>query len=216
MSAKMLSALCGALGLLAGCGTAVTDALTQDELTRTGFVEVPEINKNGLINIGLENDIVTRAYRASPGNFGGYAFQTGGIDGEGLFAVAGLFPGTSVTRPPSGTASYFGEYNLIAIDNIAIRNGEINGDRTLHTGDLVLLADFDNNAIFSAPGSDLAVNGAIDVTGINGTVRFNGVTGSLDGLVGGNQAIGAFHGEGNVGPGTDDDYMYAGGFIADR
>ena len=139
-----------------------------------------------------------------------------GIDGEGLFAVAGLFPGTSVTARPSGSASYSGVYNLIEIEDIAISDGEINGRRTLQSGDLTLLANFGSNTIVSAPGSDLAVNGSMVGTDLNGTVRYNGVTGNLDGLVGGNQAIGAFHGEGNVGPGTQDDYMYAGGFIADR
>jgi predicted ATP-dependent Lon-type protease len=211
-----MGALLAALSLLAACDAATTDPQTQNDLTTTGFVQVPNINKNGVIDIGLESDVNTQVHRASAGNFGGYAFQTGAVANEGLYAVAGLFPGTSVTPRPAGAAIYSGQYNLMEISNIELNGGFINGDRALRAGNLTLLADFGSNTIVSAPGSALVVNGTANGTNIDGTVSYGGVTGALDGLVGGNQAIGVFHGEGNVGPGTADDYMYAGGFIADR
>lgn len=216
MSAKILSAFCGVMGLLAGCGAAVDPALTQNELTTTGFVRVPNISNSGVINIGLENDITTRVVPTSPGSFSGYAIQTGAIPNEGLFAVAGLLPNSTVTTPPSGTASYSGAYSLIEINNINIAGGEIRGTPALRSEPLTLIANFANNKLVDDGGSNLQVNGTVNGTDIGGTVRYNGVQGNLDGLIGGNRAIGAFHGEGNVGPGTSDDYMYAGGFIANR
>ncbi len=217
MSAKILSVLCGAMGVLAGCGAAVTDPLTQDELTTTGFVRAPNISSSGAIDIGLENNVETRVARTSANSLSGYAFQTGAIPNEGLFAVAGLLPGTTVTSAPvTGTASYSGSYNLFEITNIGISGGQIRGTPALQTEPLTLIANFANDKLVDDGGSDLTVNGTVNGTDIGGTVTFNGVQGNLDGLIGGNRAIGAFHGEGNVGPGTDDDYMYAGGFIANR
>jgi hypothetical protein len=217
MSAKILSVLCGAMALLAGCGAAVDGALTQDELTTTGFVRAPNISNSGVIDIGLENDVTTRVAQTSPGSGSGYAFQTGAIPNEGLFAVAGLLPNTTVTAvPTSGFASYSGSYNLVQVSNINISGGEIQGTPELLTEPLTLIANFANDKLVDDGGSDLQVNGTVNGTDIGGTVTFNGVQGNLDGLIGGNRAIGAFHGEGNVGPGTDDDYMYAGGFIANR
>lgn len=216
MSAKILGALCGAMGLLAGCGAAVDPALTQDELTTTGFVRVPNISNSGVISIGLEDNVTTQVYRTSLNSGSGYAIQTGAIPNEGLFAVAGLLPNTTVTNPPSGTASYNGTYNLIEINNINISGGEIRGTPALRSEPLTLIANFANDKLVDDGGSDLQVNGTVNGTDIGGTVTYNGVQGNLDGLIGSNRAIGAFHGEGNVGPGTSDDYMYAGGFIANR
>jgi hypothetical protein len=223
MSAKILGAFCGLMGLLAGCGAAVDGALTQDELTTTRIVHPNEINKNGVINIGLNRDVsIPTTFPASPGNSGGYAMQTGAIDNQGLFAVSGLFAGTNVSQPPSGSAIYAGTFNLIEITDIEIADNpitgspEINGERGLQSGDLTLVASFSDDWIRSTPGSELTVDGRLIGTDIVGIVQYNGIDGSLEGMAGGDQAIGAFHGEGNVGPGTADDYMFAGGFIADR
>ena len=213
MSVRIYGALFGAISLLSACDAAGTKIPTQDELTTTGFV-LP--SSTGVINIGLQNNVNSRVAQTSPGSGIGYAFQTGAIPDEGLFAVAGLLPNSTVTARPAGTASYTGTYNLIAVDNIDYSGGFITGDQTLENGNLTLLANFASNTVFSAPGSDLAVTGVVNGNDITGSVAYNGVAGNLDGLIGGNRAIGAFHGEGNVGPGTDDDYMYAGGFIATR
>ena len=217
MSAKIISLLCGAMGLLAGCDAAATDPLTQNELTTTGFVRAPNISNTGFIDIGLQNDVTTRVAQTSLGSGSGYAFQTGAIPNEGLFAVAGLLPNTTVTAvPTTGFASYSGSYNLVQVSNINISGGEIRGTPALLTEPLTLIANFANDKLVDDGGSNLQVNGIVSGTDIGGTVTYNGVQGNLDGLIGGNRAIGAFHGEGNVGPGTQDDYMYAGGFIANR
>ena len=214
MSAKILGMICGAMGLLAGCGAAVTDGLSQDQLTTTGFVNP---SASGAINIGLENNITNVVERVPGLPNSGYAIQTGAIADEGLFAVAGLLPAAIPTsRPSSGSVTYAGEYNLIEINDIDIVGDEIIGFPQLRSGNLDLTANFNNGTLQSQPGSGLTVNGTVNGADIGGTVIYNGVAGNLDGLIGGKVVVGAFHGEGNVGPGTQDDYMYAGGFIADR
>ena len=217
MSVKILSVLCGTVGLLAGCGTEGAVPLTQNQLTTTGFVGGSNISNSGVIDIGLQNNVNSRVARTSPFSGSGYAIQTGGIPNEGLFAVAGLLPNTTVSPTPiSGTASYTGSYNLIEINDIGISGGVIRGTPELRSEPLTLIANFENDILVDDGGSDLAVNGTVNGSDIGGTVTYNGVQGNLDGLIGGNRAIGAFHGEGNVGPGTNDDYMYAGGFIANQ
>lgn len=214
MSAKILGALCGAMGLLAGCGAAVTDVPTQNELTTTRFVNP---SAAGAIDIGLVNNVRTQVEETSPGSGIGYAIQTGAIPGDGLFAVAGILPGTAsvLTPPPVGSASYFGSYNLVSISNINIAGGQITGTPTVHSEPLTLIANFANDKLVDDGGSNLTVRGTVIGSDIGGLVIYNGVEGNLDGLIGGNGTVGVFHGEGNVGPGTQDDYMYAGGFIAD-
>jgi len=72
------------------------------------------------------------------------------------------------------------------------------------TGGGTGLDSFNN---FLLNGNRLSVDGRIDGTTLSGTVTYDGVAGSLRGLVGGNEAIGAFHGH-------DDNNVFAGGFIA--
>ena len=215
MSVRILSAFFGVAGLLAGCGTVVTEPLTQDELVTSGFAVV---SPTGAIDLGLDQVDVNKIIRFGQN---GYAYQVGFDNTDGLFAVSGLLPTTSVTPTPTGTAIYQGNYQIAIVDNITLdapgRPG-IWGDPTIQKGPLTLLADFSDGSVQTPLGSALTVNGNVDddLGGLNGNVQYGGVTGDLDMLIGGDQAIGAFHGEGNVGPGTDDDYMYAGGFIADR
>ena len=214
MSVRILSAVFGVAGLLAGCGTVVTEPLTQDELTTTLFATP---SASGAIDIGLVNNVSNIDVRVPGLPNSGYAIQTGAIPGEGLFAASGLLPADIPTfRPSSGFVTYAGEYRLIEINDIDIVGGEIRGIPQEQSGPLNLTADFTNNTLQSQSGSDLAVIGTVNGADINGSVIYNGVIGDLDGLIGGKVVVGAFHGEGNVGPGTADDYMYSGGFIADR
>lgn len=215
MSVRTVGMLCGAMGLLSACDAAGVDTPTQDELTTTGFAQP---SATGVINIGLEDNITSRVAQTSAGSGIGYAFQTGAIPQEGLFAVAGLLPGTaaSMTPRPSGTASYSGTYNLVEVENIDLGGGFITGDPTLRSGNVTLISNFASGSIIDSGTSALSVNGTVNGANLGGTVTYNGVQGNLDGLIGGNRAIGAFHGEGNVGPGSEDDYMYAGGFITTR
>ena len=218
MSVRIYGALFGAISLLSACDAAGTNTPTQDALTTTEF-RIP--NADGSFNVNFRQSTLPQTYRTSSGSSSGYSFQAGSINEEGLFAVAGILPGSFVTDPPrTGTAAYVGTYNLVTIDDIRFQTNAATGEReiigqpTLVAGNLTLLANFDDNRIYDNGAGSLDVEGTVNGKDIGGTVTYNGVQGNLDGLIGGNRAIGAFHGEGNVGPGTDDDYMYAGGFIA--
>jgi hypothetical protein len=201
MKIRLAGAAFGVMLLFSGCGA------TQENLTTTRFVTP---SPTGAINIGLQ-DATSRVYTTSTDSRSGFAFQTGQIENEGLFAVAGLLPGSTVTAAPSGSANYTGTYNLVAISGIALTDDSIYGFRREESGSLALRANFGNGNVTSAPGSALIVNGNANGTVMRGTVTYQGVSGDLNGLIGGDRAIGAFHGEGN-----DDTYMYAGGFIANR
>lgn len=190
----------GVMLLLTACNT-------QDNLTTTRFATP---SATGVINIGLQ-DAQSRVYTTPFDSRSGYAFQIGQIPNEGLFAVAGLLPGSTVTAPPTGSASYSGTYNLVTVSGISMDNDSIGGFTRGYSGDLTLLANFANGNVVSAPGSALTVDGTATGRNLSGTVTFEGVEGDLRGLIGGDNAIGAFHGEGN-----DDTYMFAGGFIAGR
>jgi hypothetical protein len=201
MKIRRAGAAFGVMLLIAACGA------TQENLTTTRFVTP---SPTGAINIGLQ-DATSRVYTTSTDSRSGFAFQTGQIENEGLFAVAGLLPGSTVTAAPSSSANYTGTYNLVAISGIALTDDSIYGFRREESGSLTLQANFANGSVVSAPGSALSVNGTANGRDLSGTVSYNGISGALDGLIGGDRAIGAFHGEGN-----DDTYMYAGGFIANR
>ena len=216
MSVRIYGALFGAISLLSACDAAGTNTPTQDALTTTGFVAP---SATGVINIGLEGFPLSRVAQTFPNSGVGYAFQAGSIANEGLFAVAGVLPGTesALTLPPVGSATYSGTYNLVEVSNVSLGSQSITGSQNLRSGTLDLAANFANNTLVSIGGGALSVNGRVESGNeMTGTVSYGGVSGDLGGFIGGNRAIGAFHGEGNVGPGSDDDYMYAGGFIAAR
>jgi hypothetical protein len=215
MSAKILSVLCGAMALLAGCGAAVDGALTQDELTTVGRVESPNISSKGVIQLGLDNVSPRFTFTGQNGN--GFSAQTGSRDGEGLYAVAGTFQNQPVFEPITGNVTYSGTYHVLVIDDITLINDYISAPNvTSEEGPIDLQASFANNSFQSIGSGPLVVDAELVGTQISGDVTFHGVPGTIDGFAGGDQAVAAIYGEGNVGPGTADDYMFAGGFIADR
>lgn len=128
-------------------------------------------------------------------------------DTTSIKAIAGLLPGTSVTEvPTSGTASYHGVYGVAFVTDISVSSSILSGYAGEETGSITLNADFSAGTLKGSAGG-LTVNGEFSGTDLNGTVEFNGLTGELDGLIGGDATIGVFHG-------NDDDDVFAGGFGA--
>lgn len=152
----------------------------------------------------------------------GYGYQVGTVSGQGLQAFAGIVPGASVAAPPaSGTAQLNGRFEVAFIDFILVNGAgtSVSGQSSLDSGTLSLTADFANGTLrgsgtgvdgrfvnISLAENTLLVDGRFDGEALTGTVTYDGVSGPLTGLVGSNEAIGAFHGH-------TDGQVHAGGFI---
>jgi len=173
-----------------------------------------------------ENGAISEPYvgtldtvRVSDTDARGYAFGSEGVDGalsfgEGIFAVAGLLPGTEAVTavPTSGTATYLATVNLVEVTDFELDSeaNRITGIATPYSGSISLTADFDagdRTLRTNGPGSEFTVNGRIDSSGrLSGDVAFNGIGGDLAGVIDAETTIGVFHGE-------TPDLIYAGGFI---
>jgi len=137
----------------------------------------------------------------------GYSYRVGNGTNTGFLGHAGMIPGSDVSAAPaSGAVSYAGTWEMAQITSIFVSGGMINGFTGTNSGSLTLTADFSSGAV-SGGGDGLTIDGALRGTDLSGTVTYQGVDGSLDGLVGGDGAVGAFHG-------NSGDIIYAGGFLA--
>ena len=185
--------------------------------TNSGFATP---NSAGVLSKASSSQALTgQDFSGLTGN--GYGYQVGAVTNDGLQGFAGLVSGASVSVPTSTTATLSGEFEVAFIDFILTSSvGEVTGVASSDYGLIELQADFANGTLvgggtgldggftnFYLNENELTVDGRIDGTTLTGTVTYNGVSGSLQGLVGGNEAIGAFHGH------TDND-VFAGGFIA--
>lgn len=198
-----------ALGLVAGCSNEGTSGVT------TGFA-APDAS--GAIP-GLDRTFVNNVITSSiTGN--AFAYEVGAITEDGFHAYSGLVPGTAVTPPPStGQATYTGVFFVGFMGDLTTDDVSVTGIPGEDTGSIVMDIDFANGAM-TAQGigiddnTDALLNGnAFEVTGtfsgtqMTGTATYNGVSGPMEGLMGGNEAIGVFHGESNT-------QLHAGGFGA--
>lgn len=190
-----------ALAVLCAC----SGVTSTSDVTNSGFVSASPF---GAINVGLTQTL-TNGLTDDDGE--GFAFQTGDRIGAGFEAVSALIPGTDVTfRPSTGTGTYTGAYSVGVISDIAIVGDFVEGSQLEGIGLLTLNVNFASGAV--AGQSDdglLTVDGGLSGRDLSGSVTFLDVPGTLDGLVGGDQAFGIFHG-------NDPGLVYAGGFIADR
>ncbi|XAT60437.1 hypothetical protein GN278_06135 [Rhodobacteraceae bacterium Araon29] len=143
----------------------------------------------------------------------GYAYVAGATDDQsGFRGYAGLVPSTSVEAPPSsGQAQMKGVYGAATISEIEMKNGFIvgtmTGRLTSESGAITLTADFAKGTLGgTSDNGKLVVNGKFSGKDLTGSVSLSGVAGELDGLVGGQKAIGAFHGDSSTN-------IIAGGFL---
>ena len=157
-------------------------------------------------------------FSALTGN--GYGNQVGAVDDDGLQGFAGLVSGATVSAPlTTGSTTMTGDFELAVIDFIIQNGTSVTGQSTLDRGNLTLNVDFENRRVTGGgTGLDggisnivldnnvLAVDGQFVGDALTGTVTYDGVSGPLRGLVGSNEAIGAFHGH-------SDNQVHAGGFI---
>ena len=150
-----------------------------------------------------------------------YGYQVGSVPDDGLQGFAGIASGASVSAAPAtGTATFNGDFELAVIDYIITDGTRVSGQSSFDRGAITLTADFDTGrltgggtGLSGSVGNIVLSNNVLNVDGqftgqsLGGTVTYDGVSGPLRGLVGGNEVIGTFHGH-------TDSQVHAGGFIA--
>lgn len=184
-----------------GCASTSLGIGGTPDYTVTGF-STPSTGSLASIPVSLGNETNDRIFISG---IGGAAYVTGTTD-EGARAFAGIIPGTDAgATVTSGTIVYDTNYEIISIEDIFVSGGFLTGQQDKRTGSMTLTADFNANTL---RGSDsvLQVNGTILNSDINGFVRYSGINGPLDGVIGADAAVGAFHG-------NNDRIVFSGGFI---
>ena len=149
------------------------------------------------------------------GDEGVVAFVTGQDPFTGQArALAGIRSDWTVGAPVnSGSVDYTVDYRYFVVDRIRDCGGFLCGTGVEEDGTLGLTADFDAMTV-SGSNSELSVSAAIQGTAMDGTVVATysdpGVSGQLggymEGYIGDDGAIGAFHG-------NDDNTIMSGGFL---
>ncbi len=194
------------LARLALAGTALTivsGCVTSGDPTTSAFRTPDSRSSRASIPVALANETNDRIYNSS---YGGAAFTVGTND-EGAKAYAGVMPGSNGgARVTTGTATYSGSYEVTMIEDINVSNNFLTGRVAEDDGAITLRADFDARTLRGRSGN-LSVDGRISGSDLSGDVTYRGVRGDLDGVIGDEAAVGAFHG-------SSSDLVYGGGFIA--
>lgn len=121
-------------------------------------------------------------------------------------AYAGIAAGSDVgPELTGGTATYLADYTVAGIANLRYYENELMGVSTLDSGKIILTADLADMSLTGTRGA-LDVDGTISGGTVGGNVTYAGLKGELQGLVGQQGVIGAFHG--NSGK-----MVYSGGFM---
>lgn len=191
---------------LAGCAN--------PELATSGFV-LPA-NKAGNTVVGgltntRENDFTLTRKNADDEDIviAGYAYGIGRTETDTGLDIyrgqAGIFIETVVIAPPAaGIAEWTGTYGGIHVYDISSNNDHVVGSEVSFGQHIVLTADFGAGTL-SGSTSDLTIAGTFDDKHLGGTVTHDGLVADLDGMIGADIVVGAFHG-------TDADELVVGGF----
>lgn len=193
--------LTGVAALLAGCGGGGTSsgATPMNQVQTSASFQTPDAA--GAFPDDLDNELA-RVVLDSANN--GYAYQYGDTDNV-LTARAGIVPGTSVaSAPASGTADLTGVYQVRTVTDAVVGSDGIEGADFFQTSLITLTADF-GEATLRGDASNLEVDGSFASGTLTGEVTFNGLTAALTGIVGADQAVGAFQG-------STEDSIIVGGF----
>lgn len=198
-----------ALYILTVC--ALSQGCTQeaDDFTESGFTTVVASGGSAQISGTTLSNSTSSANINNDGD--GYAYEVGVDDGNGFVARSGVISSTSVAAlPTSGSASMSGQYSAARVTSISLAGTQLTGVANNGSGSITLLADFEKHTLKgTSDNSLLVVRGNFTGKALNGSVVYRGIPGTLTGLVGGDQAVGAFHGK------TDSSIM-AGGFLVDE
>ncbi|WP_162561642.1 hypothetical protein [Yoonia vestfoldensis] len=183
-----------AIALSAGCTDQIIDNNTGSRFvtpSATGAISDPAAGNERIVNIS--------------GN--GYAYEAGNARNGDIVAVAGIIPGTSASPTPGpdhGSTTYSGRYEMVTVGGFFLNDGKVVGFSRPEAGDIALSVDFAARTI-RGTADDLTVNGEFNGNVLSGNVRYDGISGDLRGVMGGDKAVGAFHGESS-------ERIFAGGF----
>lgn len=138
----------------------------------------------------------------------GFAYQVERT-GTNFSAVAALVPGSTASPlPANGIATMTGIYQGVEIGKSDPALGREFGEALQNSGRIQLRADFASRTLEGSSGP-LNVQGTFTSSALQGRVFYNQNEGTLTGLIGGDKAIGAFHGiNGNI--------AFSGGFHTAR
>jgi hypothetical protein len=138
----------------------------------------------------------------------GFAYQVERT-GTNFSAVAAIVPGSTASPLPGlGIATLTGIYQGVEIGKSDPIMGREFGEALQNSGRIQLRADFASRTLEGSSGP-LNVQGTFNNSTLQGRVFYNENEGTLTGLIGGDKAIGAFHGfNGNI--------AFSGGFHTAR
>lgn len=139
---------------------------------------------------------------------GSYSYQAGVLpDGGGFLAEVGIVPTVTISaQPVTGSTAFVGNYELGGVGNISLSGDLLFGQVFTDTGSILISVDYDDNTLAgTSDNGRLVVDGTFNGSNLDGGVTYEGISGDLDGLVGGLEAVGIFHGK-------DNETIYAGGF----
>lgn len=186
---NILLKLIGGVAALAALSACSSDGLYFTGVTESGF-KTPTSGPDAEIPVDLENEQNGNVYNSM---FGGAAFVSG-TNSSGARAYAGIIPdsnpGAVVT---SGKVNYDTQYSVVGVENVS--SGNLVGDNFAGNGTLTVVADFNAQTFNGANATEtFAVEGVISGQDMTGTVTYKGLPGVVEGLVGEDAIIGAFHG----------------------
>lgn len=185
--------------LIAACGAIPS----QNELTISRFAVLSE---DGFDGGGGSNE---RGGEISGAQGGGVAYRMFIDRREGLVGEAGVLPQTEVgPLRDGGIVRFTGQYQVMGVDDIDIRLTSADGSPFRLGGDISLVANFDDGRLRGSVG-DLTIEGQFEDETLGGWVTFRGVRGELSGLIGGDDAVGAFQGDNRT-------LVYTGGLVVGR
>ena len=172
-----------------------------EDVTRSGFLAATSAGVEVTLNNERKSDL--------PGSIGRVYYVTG-TDSAGAAAFAGTVLSDAPGPMPGVQAYYTTNWELVGIRNIRMSGNLLIGDKFVDGGSMILTFD---QSTGSLTGSNAGTSGTLSVAGtaaagdIGGSVSYAGVTGSLDGDIGVNGLLGAYHG-------NSDALVYGGGLAS--
>ncbi len=202
---------------LAGCDNSADDTPPTDFEASPTADQLAEFEENTTLRSGIATPKADGTFSGSfatifKGGFedrdgNGYAFELG-REGTAFSAFGGILPGTDLgPLPTSGLASMSGAYQIHEVGKSDGEERDYGGIQST-TGRITIRADFDYNTLQGNDGV-LNIDGTFSGDTLTGAAYFNQRPAVLVGKVGGDSAVGVFHG-------TDDATAYVGGFLVER
>ena len=172
--------------------------------TGSGFKEPGGNFSGAYIPIPLQDQYSGTLHRVA---VGGIAFTSGVDEDIGAVAYSGIMPGSDAGLPLSGDMTYTADWGLTRLGAVSKTGNTIYGVQEADGGSIVLSADISSGKVTGRDGP-FVVDGRFAGNDLTGKVSYQGDDGTLQGLVGRDGIVGAFHGH-------DDDSTYAGGFVGE-